>query len=668
MNIERLHQLRSELHQHIHSYHVLAQPTITDERYDQLFRELQTLEAKFPELADPNSPTARVGSQSIDNFEKVKHSVPMLSLENTFTADEVVSYFKSKVRGTDVVVLGVVEPKIDGLSMSLIYKDGQLVKAVTRGDGAVGDDVTANARTIKSIPLTPNFSGEIRGEVYMPKKQFERLNAKLEKEGDELFANPRNAAAGSMKRKNPADVAERGLAFLAYNVVRSDYLNMADTQHDRLKQLKKLGFMTPRLLGAGYCVTSDVPVISLFDKDDVEHTIKAWLKLRASLDYEIDGLVFKVNDIKKQVALGLNNRAPNWATSFKFPPEQKVTKLIGITVQVGRLGTLTPVAELQPVNLAGTFVKRASLHNADEIERLGLNIGDDVIIQKAAEIIPQVVGVANKRSTGVWSMPDRCPCCNSITSRLINKVATICTSRLCKDQVFARLEHAVKKQSLDIDGCGEQSIRAMVDRGINNLSDLFAADDLSFLGDAASKRVASGLKKAKTAPLWRKLHALGIDGIGVTTCKELANRWNSLPDMLDRLDDVSKLLGPVTFTNFRIYFENDDNLAELEKLIILGVVFEDEKKSGPLVGKSFCITGGMLSGSREDVSAKIESLGGSVKSSVSKKVQYLVVGEGAGNNKSANAKKLGTLCISEKELYDLMGLPMEIKMVDNFEE
>lgn len=661
MSAQRLHQLRSELHQHIHNYHVLAQPTITDEHYDQLFKELQTLESQFPELSDPNSPTARVGSQSIDSFEKVKHCVAMLSLENTFAAEEVVSYFKGKVRD-QANPLGVVEPKIDGLSMSLIYKDGQLVKAITRGDGSVGDDVTANARTIKSIPLTPQFSGEVRGEVYMPKKQFERLNAKLEKEGDELFANPRNAAAGSMKRKNPADVAERGLAFLAYHIVKSDYLGTADapSQHERLKQLQALGFRTP--------LESGIPVVNLFDLDQVKSAIEGWSIGRSTLDYDIDGLVFKVNDIKTQVTLGLNNRAPNWATSYKFPPERKVTKLLGITVQVGRLGTLTPVAELQPVNLAGTVVKRASLHNADEIQRLGLNIGDEVIIQKAAEIIPQVVGVANKLSRGVWSMPDRCPCCNSAVDRLANKVAIVCTARMCKDQVFARLEHAVKKQSLDIDGCGEQSIKAMVDRGINSLSDLFAADDLSFLGVAASKRVAAGLKKAKTSPLWRKLHALGIDGIGVTTCKELANRWNSLPDMLENLDEVSKLLGPVTFSNFRNYFENNDNIAELEKLIGLGFVFEDEKKSGPLVGKVFCITGGMLSGSRDEVSAKIESLGGSVKSSVSKKVHYLVVGDGAGNNKSADARKNGTQCISEKELYDIMGLPMEIKMSDNFEE
>ena len=658
MNIERLHQLRSELHQHIHSYHVLTQPTITDERYDQLFKELQTLEAQFPEFADPNSPTARVGSQSIDSFEKVKHCVAMLSLENTFSPQEVIKYFDSKCPGAGSLE-GIIEPKIDGLSMSLVYQNGQLVRAITRGDGSVGDDVTANVRTIASVPLViDNFTGEVRGEVYMSRTQFNKLNKQLEKEGDELFANPRNAAAGSIKRKNPAEVATRKLSFIAY------YLTANQRTHDKyshaIHALQHIGFVTPHTLGADYTV-------DLRNLAQVDQVISNY-KNNFDQEFDIDGLVLKINDLQLQTELGLNNRAPNWATSYKFPPEQKVTELIGITVQVGRMGTLTPVAELRPVNLAGTWVKRASLHNADEIERLGLNIGDDVIIQKAAEIIPQVVGVANKRSTGVWSMPDRCPCCNSITSRLINKVATICTARMCKDQVFARLEHAVKKQSLDIDGCGEQSIKAMVDRGINNLSDLFAADDLSFLGDAASKRVASGLKKAKTAPLWRKLHALGIDGIGLTTCKELSNRWNSLPDMLDNMEEISKFLGPITFLNFRLYFENDDNMTELEKLVSLGVTFEDEKKSGPFVGKAFCITGGMLTGSREEVSAKIESLGGSVKSSVSKKVHYLVVGEGAGANKSANAKKLGTLCISEKELYDMMGLPMEIKMADNFEE
>ena len=658
MNIERLHQLRSELHQHIHSYHVLAQPTITDERYDQLFKELQTLEAQFPEFADPNSPTARVGSQSIDSFEKVKHCVAMLSLENTFSPQEVIKYFDSKCPGAGSLE-GIIEPKIDGLSMSLVYQNGQLVRAITRGDGSVGDDVTANVRTIASVPLViDNFTGEVRGEVYMSRTQFNKLNKQLEKEGDELFANPRNAAAGSIKRKNPAEVATRKLSFIAY------YLTANQRTHDKyshaIHALQHIGFVTPHTLGADYTV-------DLRNLPQVDQVISNY-KNNFDQEFDIDGLVLKINDLQLQTELGLNNRAPNWATSYKFPPEQKVTELIGITVQVGRMGTLTPVAELRPVNLAGTWVKRASLHNADEIERLGLNIGDDVIIQKAAEIIPQVVGVANKRSTGVWSMPDRCPCCNSITSRLINKVAIVCTSRMCKDQVFARLEHAVKKQSLDIDGCGEQSIKAMVDRGINNLSDLFAADDLSFLGDAASKRVASGLKKAKTAPLWRKLHALGIDGIGLTTCKELSNRWNSLPDMLDNMEEISKFLGPITFLNFRLYFENDDNMTELEKLVSLGVTFEDEKKSGPFVGKAFCITGGMLTGSREEVAAKIESLGGSVKSSVSKKVHYLVVGEGAGANKSANAKKLGTLCISEKELYDMMGLPMEIKMADNFEE
>lgn len=661
----RILELRRLLHDANYMYHVLARPTITDEHYDQLFKELKDLEKAFPELSDPNSPTARVGGASIDTFEKAKHVVPMLSLENTFTSGEVVSFFQSKLPGTGDL-LGMAEPKIDGLSMSLTYECSKLVRATTRGDGTTGDDVTANVRTISSVPLVlgKDFSGEIRGEVYMSRKQFDRLNAQLEKEGDELFANPRNAAAGSIKRKNPAEVAERKLSFIAYHCrLSGSHLVRPDDSHSgTLEYLNKLGFVTPASIGANIFV-------NLRERAQVEKIVSTYKSVYAEhLDFEIDGLVFKIDDLKVQEDLGLNNRAPNWATSYKFPPEQKVTRLIGITVQVGRLGTLTPVAELQPVNLAGTTIKRASLHNQDEIQRLGINIGDDVIIQKAAEIIPQVVGCANKRSSGVWSMPDRCPCCNSVVSGLINKVAIVCTSRMCKDQVFARLEHAVKKQSLDIDGCGEQTIKALVDRGVNGLPELFALNDFSFLGDSASKRLKAGIEKAKTAPLWRKLHALGIEGIGVTTCKELSTRWSSLADMLDQMSDVATILGPVTFANFKEYMESDTNIADVERLIQLGVTFEEERKTGPLTGKVFVITGGMVSGSREEVSAKIESLGGVMKSSVSKKVHYLVVGEGAGANKSTSAQKLGTKCISEKELYEMMGLPMTLAVPIEFEE
>lgn len=663
---ERIQQLRKELHQHNVDYHVLGSPTVTDERYDQLFKELKDLEKTFPELSDPNSPTSRVGGASIDAFEKIKHRVPMLSLDNTFTSGEVVSFFQSKVPNAEPSILpGVVEPKIDGLSMSLIYECSKLVQATTRGDGTVGDDVTANVRTISSVPLVlgKDFSGEIRGEVYMSRKQFEKLNAQLEKDGDELFANPRNAAAGSIKRKNPAEVAARKLSFIAYHcrMSGSHLVKPDDTHCGTLEYLHKLGFVTPASIGANV-------LVNLREKNQIEKVVSTYKSVYSdALEFDIDGLVFKINSTKLQEELGLNNRSPNWATSYKFPPEQKVTRLLGITVQVGRLGTLTPVAELQPVNLAGTTIKRASLHNQDEIERLGINIGDDVIIQRAAEIIPQVVGVSNKRAAGVWGMPDQCPCCGSSVIRSKGKVAVICASRMCKDQVFARLEHAVKKQSLDIDGCGEQSIRAMIDHGINSLADLFEAKDLSFLGDSASRRISAGLEKAKKSPFWRKLHALGIDGVGVTTCKELAARWNSLADMLESTE-LSSILGPVALENFTIYMYADSNVCEIERLIKCGVEFWEDKKTGPLTGKVFVITGGMVSGSREEVSAKIESLGGTMKSSVSKKVHYLVVGEGAGANKSTSAKKLGTQCISEKELYDMMGLQMTLAVPLEFEE
>jgi DNA ligase (NAD+) len=341
--------------------------------------------------------------------------------------------------------------------------------------------------------------------------------------------------------------------------------------------------------------------------------------------------------------------------------------LRGITVQIGRLGTLTPVAELEPVYLGGVVVKRATLHNVEEITRLGLNIGDIVIVQRAADVIPQVAGLAHKESSGVWQMPMTCPSCQQLVRKVAGQVAVRCTNANCHDQVIAWLEHAVKKQCLDIDGCGEKAIKALVEHNVATLSGLFAIQDVSFLGDAASKRFIAGRNKAKSAPLWRKLHALGLDGLGITTCKELANRWNSVADMLEQIDEVEQFLGPVAFANFQAYFGDINNINELEKLIKLGVTFSEEKKTGVLTGKTFCITGTLSSGQREDVIAKIESLGGVSKSSVSKTVQYLVMGDGAGQTKSAAAKRLGVKVITEDELYAMMGLPLEPAILKDIE-
>jgi DNA ligase (NAD+) len=655
---QRILELRSVLNQAIHDYSVLSRPTMSDERYDQLFKELVDLEKAHPEFADDNSPTSRVGGPSISAFEKVNHISPMLSLENTFTPQEVVQYFAGKFKAFGITGdLGVCEPKIDGLALSLTYMSGELVRAVTRGDGSTGDDVTINVRTIRTVPtvLATRVTCEVRGEVFMPRSKFNALNAELEKQGDEPFANQRNAASGSLKLKDSKEVAKRGLSFIAYTLIGGQRI---ETQIETLVYLEKQGFIVDSSL---------LSAVSLTDVESVEAALDRVMRLRNTVEFDIDGAVFKCQSLDVQVRMGLNNRAPNWATSYKFPPAQANATLVGITVQVGRLGTLTPVAELSPTLLAGSTIRRASLHNYDEIVRLGVNIGDEVVIQKAAEIIPEVVSIARKNTCGVWEMPTRCPSCNGAVVKVPGQVAIRCTNSLCNDQINARLNHAVKKQCLDIDGCGEKTVAEMVNHGVLTLSELFTRTEFPFLGQALEKRVLKGLDKARTAPLWRKIHALGIDGIGITTSKELASRWTSVDAMLDDMEAVKEILGPVTFQSFATYFDNTANVLEIVSLVMAGVAFKEDRVVGILSGKSFCITGSMLSGGREDVSRKIESVGGTVKNSVSKKVNYLVVGEGAGHNKSAAAQKLGVTCLTEDELYAMMGLPFEIAAVAEIE-
>lgn len=636
-NIEKL---RRELHQANHNYHVLGTPFMTDERFDQLFRELKDLEAKHPEFADPNSPTKRVGGKSITSFTKVQHRVPMLSLENTFSAEEVRVYFVSRL--FQDVIIG--EPKIDGLSLSLTYKDGALIQAITRGDGTTGDDVTDNARTITTIPLilAHKFTGEVRGEVYMSKKQFDKLNKLFEEQGEEVFANPRNAAAGSMKRKDTKEVARRGLSFIAYSVIGK----VAETtQTGLLRYLETLGFQTP-LKDIEYCSANDLTTIrGLIDR---------FTKKRSSFEYEIDGIVLKIENLATQEDLGLNNRSPNWATSYKFPPEQKVTTLLNISIQVGRTGALTPVAELEPTNLAGSVVKRASLHNFEEIERLNVNIGDEVVIQKAAEIIPQIVAVHKKHTNSCFPLPYKCPSCGSKVVKNVNQAAIYCVNvRHCTDQIQQRLIHATSKQCLDIDGCGESTIEKLVEQDVITLADLMEIKNVEFLGNSNAAKFKIGREKAKLAPLWRKINALGVDGVGVNSSKELCNKFSSLQEMINNPVGVRDILGPVASQNFTVYMCATYNAEEIARLEQLGYHFKEDRKVGKLTGKSFCITGTLKTGGRDEVAAKIEEAGGAVKTSVTKKIDYLVVGAEAGKGKTDGAKKFGVRCITEEQLLEM---------------
>lgn len=646
----RLLELRKILNDHNYAYHVLANPTITDAEYDRLFQELITLEKLHPEMADINSPTSRVGHTSLTSFKKVKHRTRMLSLDNVFDAKEIIEKLG---KGTEVTV----EPKIDGLSLELVYEDGKLVRAATRGDGTNGDDVTANARTIYTVPLVLEspVNLRVRGEVYMTLTTFNRLNDELQSSGEDLFANPRNAAAGTLKLKDPVEVAARKLSFVAYAI--PDEIDAIKTQETLIEYLWQLGFQTIPNLPCIQSIELPPLVQVLKDIPTVKQLIEDMDQYRKALDLMTDGLVLKINDLTKQRELGEGTRAPKWAFAFKYPPERKPTKLLNVTVTIGKTGKLTPVADLHPIVLSGTMVTAASLCNQDEIDRLGVNIGDDVDVEKSAEIIPKVMGVHKKHKNGTWKMPKNCPCCNTPVERPEGFVDFYCPNKDCDEQVYNRLKHALGKSALDVEGCGDVTVKEFMTHNIRTLSDFFAAEDFKFLKPAARKKLMESRHQAKNAPLWRKLHALGIDDIGKSTCQELASRWSALYAMVEDLDALKTFLGEVKFQNFVSYLR--DNADELDKLDALGVNFEtDSKTAGPLTGKFFVITGSLISGKRDDVARRIEDAGGVVKSQVSKNVHYLVQGDEGGRNKAEAAAKLGTTVISEEQLYALMGVPM----------
>ena len=649
---QKIDQLRTEVARHSRLYYN-QQPEISDADYDKMFRELQELERSFPEYADPNSPTARVGSPSENTFTKVKHGRKMLSLDNTYSAEEVAYWFS-----TNVVKELTAEPKFDGLSLSLHYRGGQLVQAVTRGDGQMGEDVTANARTIKSIPLVlPTVVDmEVRGEVFMRFSVFEALNQEMEKTGEDLFANPRNAASGTLKQKDSRVVAKRNLDFVAYNILGRVHATHGAT----LYSLKELDFITPLNLP-----TVDGQKLQTFFQIEpqdslIAHVIEHFSEIREKLDFPIDGLVFKINDVKLQNELGDGTRAPKWATAYKYPPERKVTKLLDVEVSVGRHGTITPVAILAPVHLSGTTVTRASLCNQDEVDRLGIAIGDNVYVEKSAEIIPKVMGRAEAKTTNfTWRMPENCPCCNTKLVREEGMVAYRCPNHACRDQVRQRLEHACGRSALYIDGVGPAFIDMLMTTGmVEDLLGLMTTpcDDAT----AAKRKFSLERAKALNAPLWRKLHALGIEGVGKSKCQDLAARWKSLSDIVDNFDEATKvILGEVHAANFARFLQ--ENIDMIEKLEAAGFHFkEDESKIGPLSGKVFVITGTLMSGKRDDVILKIEAAGGTVKGSVTKKVNYLVAGAETGATKMNAAAKHGVTVITEEQLYEMLGQEMTL--------
>ena len=644
-------ELRKNLHDWSFQYYVWSAGP-PDAQWDAAYKRLQELEKKYPGLEDPNSPTRRVGAP-LPFGDAVKHRVPMLSLEKAKSPEEVASFFSQDLEG-------VIEPKIDGGSLSLRYVNGRLVQALTRGDGREGQDVTPNARTIRSLPLmlhNKKLTLEVRGEVFMRWSHFEKLNQRLIAEQDQPMANPRNAANGALTLKSPLDAAKVPISFIAYQIVGRVEGEKLERHTQVLELLEELGFMTSSALPApvGECASMYQAGLRLNDIEEITSWVTSLDTARRLQDFPTDGLVFKVDDLTAQRELGMGTTAPKWAVAFKYPPDQVKTRIKHIEWTVGKTGKITPVAEFEPVLVSGSTVARASLCNEAEIKRLGVNVGDDVLIEKSNEIIPKVMSVVTRRNKHTATAPKECPICNAGIERFPGYVDVFCTNPNCKAQAEARLVYAVSKNALDIDGCGPQAIATFVQHKIATLPALLTSDCACFKG-ATKTKLQAGLKKALGMPFWRKLSALCIDGWGKNTCQEVATRWPGLEDLMSATDDkqLDYIIGEVKAQEWRVYMKaHKGEFVELMEMDYFPLVAE--KVEGALNGKSFCITGSIPGcPDRGIAEEEIRKRGGIVKSGVSSKLSFLVVGNEPGNNKLAGARRWSTPCITPDQLFDMM--------------
>jgi len=655
---QRVEALRLQLEDANYHYYVEDDPQITDAEYDKLLRELQQLEVDHPELATPDSPTQRVGAPPADRFEEVTHAVPMLSLDNAFSEEELHAFVRraaDKLERDGESLVFCCEPKLDGLAVSLVYENGRLVQGATRGDGRTGEDVTLNLRTIHSIPLklrgrsVPSLI-EVRGEVYMRHSGFEALNQRARENGEKVFANPRNAAAGSLRQLDSSIAAKRPLEFCAYQVARLEGEDDAQSHSDYLKRLRQLGFRTSPLLA----VVKGASGVLDFCRELGEQ--------RAGLDYDIDGAVLKVDSLRDQRELGFVSRAPRWAIAYKYPAQEQTTTLNDVAFQVGRVGTLTPVAKLEPVQVAGVTVSNATLHNMDEIERLGVRIGDTVIVRRAGDVIPQIVGVvASKRpaETRAIELPSECPVCGSQVERLAGEVAARCSGGLfCPAQRKEALKHFASRRALDIDGLGEKLIDLLVEREwVKTPADLFRLDaaslaELPRLAEKSANNLVNALQAAKQTTLARFIYAIGIREVGEATAANLARHFGSLKALreasLEALESVADV-GPVVARHIHTFFRQEHNQETLDDLIAVGVTWEEAhigERPQPLAGQTWVLTGSLESMTRDEGKERLQALGAKVAGSVSKKTATVVAGPGAGS-KLDKAEELGVEVIDE---------------------
>ena len=661
--VERIYQLRDELHHHNHLYYVLNAPEIDDQTFDFLMRELQDLEAKHPECADENSPTKRVGSDLNKNFEQVTHKYPMLTLANTYSEAEVAEFYEKVKKSLNEDFEICCEMKFDGTSISLTYEDGKLVRAVTRGDGTQGDDVTDNVKTIRTIPLVLHGEGypkefEIRGEILMPWLVFEQLNKEREEREESLFANPRNAASGTLKLQNSSVVASRKLDAYLYYLLGENL--PGDGHYENMQAAAQWGFKVSDIMRK--CATLE----------EVLEFIRYWDVERKNLPVATDGVVLKVNSFRQQRNLGYTAKSPRWAIAYKFQAERACTRLNMVTYQVGRTGAITPVANLDPVQLAGTVVKRASLHNADIIEGLDLHIGDMVYVEKGGEIIPKIVGVDMDARFMVGDkirFIDKCPECGSPLTRYEGEAAHYCTNdTACPPQIKGKIEHFVSRKAMNIDGLGSETIDQFYQEGlIHTIADLYTlkAPDIARLermGKKSALNIIEGIRSSKEVPFERVLFALGIRFVGETTAKTLAKAFRSIDALakasLDELMQVDEIGARIAESIIR-YFADEKNRTQIERLREAGIQLEMEEQdmseyTDKLAGKSIVISGVFTHHSRDEYKEIIEKNGGKNVGSISKKTSFILAGDNMGPAKLEKANKLGVPIMNEDEFLELI--------------
>ena len=667
--VERVAKLREEINHHNHRYYVLDDPVISDAEYDQLMQELRRLETDHPELITPDSPTQRVGAAPSEAFTQVRHRRPMLSLANAFDMDEMYAWHrrvKGLLDGVDFEM--VCELKIDGLAVSLVYENGKLVLGATRGDGYTGEEVTRNLRTIRSVPVT--LSGnpppylEVRGEVYMPLESFRKLNEERAARGEPLYANPRNSCAGSVRNLDPRVTASRNLQIWVYTMNDAGDSPYPDNHWDAMEWLKTFGFrINPN---NRQCNTLD----------GVADYYRHWLETRHDLPYEADGVVVKLNHYDYQDALGIVGREPRWAIAYKFPAQRVVTKLLDIGINVGRTGSLNPYAILEPVVVSGATVKNASLHNEEDIHRKDIRIGDWVTVERAGDVIPQVVGPIVERRTGnekVFKMPDRCPICGTPVVKLEGDAMHRCPNTTCPAQFFELLKHFVSKGAMDIDGLGERWCRILIDVGlVKDVADLYYIKkeqllELDRMGDRLATKIMNNIEASKERPLHRILFALGILHVGSEVAELLTQRYSSIDEIAQAtVDDLTQIpgIGPKIADSVFRYFQVPSNREVIEKLSKAGVKLRQEgpavnQSDRPWHGLTFVITGSLESMTRREAESKVKELGGNATSSVTRKTNYLVSGESPGS-KLDTANRLGTPVLDEAAFLRLLEEPERV--------